>query len=48
MLRTVLIVLHAAAGAACFAAGLLCLPLRAARSWRLRVCTGSLLASGAA
>jgi len=47
MLRTVLIALHAAAGAACFAAGLLCLPLRAARSWRFRVC-GSLLASGAA
>jgi hypothetical protein len=48
MLHTVLTVLRAAAGAACFAAGLLCLPLRAARSWRFCVRTGSLLASGAA
>lgn len=44
MLHTVLIVLHAGAGLACFAAGLACIPLRAPGSRRFRVYAGSLLA----
>jgi hypothetical protein len=44
MLHTVLIVLHATAGVACFAAGLLCIPLQAPGSWRFRAYLGSLLA----
>jgi hypothetical protein len=44
MLHSVLIGLHAAAGVICFAAGLLCIPLRAPGSWRFRVYAGSLLA----
>lgn len=44
MLHTVLIVLHAAAGVVCFAAGLLCVPLQVPGSWRFRVYAGSLLA----
>jgi hypothetical protein len=45
MLHSILIALHAAAGVACLAAGLLCLlPLRAPGSWRFRVYGGSLLA----
>jgi hypothetical protein len=44
MLHAVLIGLHAAAGVVCFAAGLLCIPLRAPGSWRFRVYAGSLVA----
>lgn len=44
MLHTVLIVLHAAAGVVAFAAGLFCLPLRVAGSWRFRIYSGSLVA----
>lgn len=44
MLHSVLIGLHAAAGVLCFAAGLLCIPLRAPESWRFRIYAGSLVA----
>jgi hypothetical protein len=44
MLHTMLIVLHASAGVVAFTAGLFCIPLRAAGSWRFRVYAGSLLA----
>lgn len=44
MLHTALIVLHAGAGAACFAAGVLCILLQAPGSWRFRVYAGSLMA----
>jgi hypothetical protein len=44
MLHSVLIALHAVAAVACFAAGLLCLPLRAPGSWRFRIYGGSLMA----
>jgi hypothetical protein len=44
MLHTVLIVLHATAGVAGFAAGLACIPLQAPGSWRFRAYAGSLLA----
>jgi hypothetical protein len=44
MLPTALIVLHAGAGAACFAAGALCIQLQAPGSWRFRVYAGSLMA----
>lgn len=44
MLHTALIVLHAGAAVACFAAWVLCVPLRAPGSWRFRVYAGSLMA----
>lgn len=44
MLHTTLIVLHATAGVIAFTAGLFCIPLRTAGSWRFRVYAGSLLA----
>lgn len=44
MMTALLIALHATAGVICFAAGLLCIPLRRAWSWRFRAYAGSLLA----
>jgi hypothetical protein len=44
MLHTALIVLHAGAGVACFAAGVLLHPAAGTGSWRLRVYAGSLMA----
>lgn len=44
MLHSALIVLRAGAGVACFAAGVLCIPLQAPGSWRFRVYAGSLMA----
>jgi hypothetical protein len=44
MLHNTLIVLHAAAGVVCFAAGVASLGLRTAASWRFAVYLGALLA----